>query len=148
MNRTELAIDREAEPHQAAERPKATPRNTPKNALTKLLVFAHTPPPHHGQSYMVKLMLEGFGGDVRTGGSALEPHGIACYHINCQVSTGMEDIGTMRFGKPFLLFRYCLEAIWCRFRHGVSSFYYIPAPGKRAAIYRDWMVLLLSLIHI
>ena len=26
----------------------------------KLLVFAHTPPPHHGQSYSVKLMLEGF----------------------------------------------------------------------------------------
>ncbi len=23
----------------------------------KLLVFAHTPPPHHGQSYMVQLML-------------------------------------------------------------------------------------------
>jgi hypothetical protein len=32
----------------------------------KLLVFAHTPPPHHGQSYMVKLMLDGFGGDVAT----------------------------------------------------------------------------------
>jgi len=31
----------------------------------KLLVFAHTPPPHHGQSYMVQLMLEGFGGDAR-----------------------------------------------------------------------------------
>src|SRR5712671_6997716 len=31
----------------------------------KLLVFAHTPPPHHGQSYMVKLMLDGFGGDQR-----------------------------------------------------------------------------------
>ena len=30
----------------------------------KLLVFAHTPPPHHGQSYMVKLMLDGFGGDA------------------------------------------------------------------------------------
>ncbi len=34
----------------------------------KLLVFAHTPPPHHGQSYMVKLMLDGFGGDVRRRG--------------------------------------------------------------------------------
>src|SRR5216684_2146980 len=31
----------------------------------KLLVFAHTPPPHHGQSYMVQVMLEGFGGDRR-----------------------------------------------------------------------------------
>ena len=31
----------------------------------KLLVFAHVPPPHHGQSYMVQLMLNGFGGDCR-----------------------------------------------------------------------------------
>ena len=31
----------------------------------KLLVFAHTPPPHHGQSYMVELMLKNFGGDRR-----------------------------------------------------------------------------------
>jgi len=31
----------------------------------KLLVFAHVPPPHHGQSYMVQLMLKGFGGDCR-----------------------------------------------------------------------------------
>jgi len=31
----------------------------------KLLVYAHTPPPHHGQSYMVQLMVHGFGGDHR-----------------------------------------------------------------------------------
>ncbi len=92
---------------------------------------------------MVQLMLEGFGGDVRAGGVANDRHKIACYHVNCQISSGMEDIGSMRFGKLFRLFRYCLEAIWCRYRHGVSTFYYIPAPGKRAAIYRDWMVLLL-----
>lgn len=27
----------------------------------KLLVFTHIPPPHHGQSYMVRLMLAAFG---------------------------------------------------------------------------------------
>ncbi|MEI8234537.1 MAG: glycosyltransferase family 4 protein [Verrucomicrobiota bacterium] len=108
----------------------------------KLLVFAHTPPPHHGQSFMVKLMLEGLGGDVRPG-SPGEPPEIACFHVNCRVSADMEDIGAMRFGKLWLLLRYCLEAIWCRFRHGVRAFYYIPAPGKRCALYRDWMVMLL-----
>src|SRR5882757_2164849 len=47
----------------------------------KLLVFAHTPPPHHGQSYMVKLMLEGFGGDARKKRPGeISPHGIECYH--------------------------------------------------------------------
>jgi len=92
---------------------------------------------------MVQLMLEGFGGDLRKGAKADPKYGIACYHVDCRLSTGMEDIGAMRFGKIFRLAGYCLEAIWCRFRHGVTKFYYIPAPGKRAAVYRDWLVLLL-----
>ena len=107
----------------------------------KLLVFAHIPPPHHGQSYMVKLMLDGFGGDCRKAGASTGP--VQCYHVNAQVSDNMEDIGTFRFGKLFLIFRYCLEAIWCRIRFGVRAFYYVPAPGKRAALYRDWIVMLL-----
>lgn len=107
----------------------------------KLLVFAHTPPPHHGQSYMVKLMLDGLGGDVRSGGT---PRGdIACYHVNARLSDSIEDIGEVRFGKAFLVLRYCAEAIWCRVRHGVDAFYYVPAPAKRAALYRDWIVMLL-----
>jgi glycosyltransferase involved in cell wall biosynthesis len=113
----------------------------------KLLVFAHTPPPHHGQSYMVQLMLEGFGGDRRQANrSAPSPpgaFGIECYHVNTRLSRKLEDIGDLRFGKFILLLGYCLQAIWCRFRYGVSNFYYIPAPGKRSAIYRDWLVMLL-----
>ena len=31
--------------------------------------------------------------------------------------------------------------MWCRFRYGVTSFYYIPAPGKPSALYRDWLVM-------
>ena len=111
-------------------------------APQKLLVFAHTPPPHHGQSFMVQLMLQGFGGDVRA-----EPHrpggGIACYHVNCRVSNDMEDIGSMRWGKVFQLLSYCSEAIWCRIRHGVHTLYYVPAPGKRNALFRDWIVMAL-----
>src|SRR2546425_9942661 len=45
--------------------------------------------------------------------------------------------------KLFLLLSHCLEAIWCRFRYGVTSFYYIPAPGKKSALYRDWLVMML-----
>ena len=108
----------------------------------KLLVFAHTPPPHHGQSYMVQLMLEGLGGNARIP-SALKAGSIECFHVNCRVSGTMEDIGSMRCGKFFLLLRYCLEAIWCRVRHGVRTFYYVPAPGKRSALYRDWVVMAL-----
>jgi glycosyltransferase involved in cell wall biosynthesis len=71
------------------------------------------------------------------------PHGITCYHVNAQVSKELEDIGDFRLGKLFRLFGYCLQAIWCRFRYGVTTLYYIPAPGKRSALYRDWLVMFL-----
>jgi len=108
----------------------------------KLLVFAHTPPPHHGQSFMVQLLLEGLGGDARTSPSR-KPGEIQCFHVNGRFSEGMDDIGTVRAGKLFFLFFYCMEAIWCRFRYGVRTLYYVPAPGKRSALYRDWLVMLL-----
>lgn len=121
----------------------------------KLLVFAHTPPPYHGQSYMVQLMLAGFGGDQRRGGrippdglsaGLPDPHrdlDIECYHVNVRLSKELEDIGDLRIGKFILLLGYCLQAIWCRFRYGVTNFYYVPAPGKRSALYRDWVVMIL-----
>src|SRR5262249_40147889 len=112
----------------------------------KLLVFAHIPPPHHGQSYMVQLMLNGFGGDHRkrrTAEAKENPHNLTCYHVNARVSKELEDIGDFRLSKLFLLIAYCLQAIWCRMRYGVTTLYYIPAPGKHSALYRDWLVMLL-----
>src|SRR6185312_2045840 len=111
----------------------------------KLLVFAHVPPPHHGQSYMVKLMLDGFGGDQRKRGATppTAPYNIQCYHVNVRLSRRLQDIGDLRLGKIFLLFFYCLHAIWCRFRYGLDTFYHVPTPGKTSALYRDWMVMLL-----
>jgi len=108
----------------------------------KLLVFAHTPPPHHGQSYMVKLMLDGFGGDCRERQQTPpEISGIECYHVNARFSKALEDVGEFQGTKLFLIVFYCLQAVWCRFRYGVENFYYVPAPGKRVALYRDWLVM-------
>ncbi|MGO8764716.1 MAG: glycosyltransferase family 4 protein [Limisphaerales bacterium] len=108
----------------------------------KLLVFAHTPPPHHGQSYMVKLMLDGFGGDCRKNGKGHgNEFGIDCYHINARFSKSLEDVGEFQSWKMILVFLYCLQAVWCRFRYGVKNFYYVPAPGKSVAVYRDWLVM-------
>ena len=110
----------------------------------KLLVFAHTPPPHHGQSYMVQLMLEGFGGDVRKRNPAApHPLGIGCYHVDARFSRSLADVGEFQGMKIFLIFWFCLQAIWLRCRHGVDNFYYVPAPGKRVALYRDWLVMLI-----
>jgi glycosyltransferase involved in cell wall biosynthesis len=110
----------------------------------KLLVFAHTPPPHHGQSYMVQLMLAGLGGDVRQKPtSAPHPLGVECYHVNARFSRGLADIGEFQGEKILLIFWFCLQAIWLRFRYDIKNFYYVPAPGKSVALYRDWLVMLL-----
>ena len=110
----------------------------------KLLVFAHVPPPHHGQSYMVQLMLNGFGGDCRKSrnkSGARNGYGIDCYHVDARFSKSLADVGELQIGKVPLILFYCLQAIWCRFRYGVTNFYYVPAPGKSVALYRDWLVM-------
>jgi glycosyltransferase involved in cell wall biosynthesis len=112
----------------------------------KLLVFAHTPPPHHGQSYMVQRMLEGFGGDCRVPHGESNPakdYGVECYHVNARFSSTLTDIGGFQLKKVVLLLGYCAHAVWCRFRYGIPNFYYVPAPGQRAPLYRDWLVMLL-----
>ena len=110
----------------------------------KLLVFAHTPPPHHGQSYMVQLMLDGFGGDVRKRMAGPAPQlGIECYHVDARFSRNLSDVGEFQGGKIFLTLWFCSQAIWIRFRHGVRHFYYVPAPGKSVALYRDWLIMFL-----
>jgi len=111
----------------------------------KLLVFAHVPPPYHGQSYAMKLMLDNFGGDRRKSKFRKQPpnqFGIECYHVNARFSRTLEDIGEVRVGKILLILFYCLQAVWCRFRYGVDNLFYVPAPGKPVALYRDWLVML------
>jgi len=68
---------------------------------------------------------------------------IECYHVDCRYSDSMEAIGQPGLGKIFRLLKYCFEAIWCRVRHGVTDFLYIPAPGMRSPLYRDWVVMAL-----
>lgn len=99
----------------------------------RLLVFAHTPPPHHGQSVMVEVLVRG----LRKSG------GISVHHVNARLSRDLEDIGGVRAGKGTVLARHCLRAIWERIRHGRMALYYVPAPAKKSAILRDWLVMIL-----
>ncbi len=120
----------------------------------KLLLFAHTPPPHHGQSRMVQLMLEGLGGDQRSNATPAPPEipsatpsarafGVECFHVNARLSEDLEDVGRARWQKIFVLLKYCAKALGLRFRHGIRTLYYVPSPPKRASLYRDWVVMLL-----
>lgn len=99
-----------------------------------LLVFAQTPPPVHGQSLMVQTLVEGLSNAAPT---------IRLHHINPRLSHDAADIGRWRLGKLFALLGACARAWRLRLRHGPMNLYYVPAPAKRSALYRDLLVMLL-----
>lgn len=101
----------------------------------KLVVFAHVPPPHHGQSQMVQYLVEGF--------RRRPDLGIEVEHVDARLSDDLTDVGSARGGKLPRLLGYCWQAIRARFRSGASAWYYVPSPPKRNSLYRDWIVLLL-----
>lgn len=98
----------------------------------KLLVLAQTPPPLHGQSLMVQTLVEG-----------LPAHGIPVHHVNLGLSRDAADIGRWRPSKAISLFAACLHALAARRRDGCDTLYYVPAPGKRGALWRDLVAMLL-----
>jgi len=106
------------------------PKETSKR---QVLVFAHVPPPHHGQSVMVELMLRGLSHDPD----------LSVIHVDARLSDDLGDVGGIRAGKLGRLLAYCWSALAARFRHGPMDLYYVPAPAKKSAIIRDWIVMLL-----
>jgi glycosyltransferase involved in cell wall biosynthesis len=120
----------------------------------KVLVLAHVPPPFHGQSYMVQVLLDCFpsdavGQDAARSGTIGSPspesdaRPIEWVHVDFRLSDSVADIGQRRLAKLVLVIGYCLRTIVARFRHGVDILLYVPAPALRHAIYRDWLVMLL-----
>lgn len=97
----------------------------------KLLILAQTPPPIHGQSMMVGLLKDG-----------LIRRGWPVKHSNLRLSAAGSEIGRWRVAKIWRLVQAIGTAIAARFRHGCDTLYYVPAPGKRGALYRDWLVML------
>ena len=72
------------------------------------------------------------------GGPRLELH-----HVDARVSDDLEDVGSFRPQKFIRLFKCILQAWWIRLHYGGMAFYYVPAPAKRSAIMRDWVVMAL-----
>ncbi|GAB5560627.1 MAG: hypothetical protein SynsKO_22740 [Synoicihabitans sp.] len=98
----------------------------------KLLVLAQVPPPHHGQSAMVELL-------VRTL-PEVRPD-IELHHVNLRVSEASDDIGRWQIGKYFAAKRVIAEAHNIIEHHKIDMLYYVPAPGKRIALWRDLLIL-------
>jgi len=83
---------------------------------------------------MIRLMLDELG---RPG------QGIELHHVNLHLSENSADVGHWRLKKIVPLFAACFKALLLRWQHGPMALYYVPAPGKRGALYRDWLVMLL-----
>ncbi len=104
-----------------------------------ILVFAHTPPPHHGQSAMVQLLLDRI--PPRDAG---DPAGaLRLFHVNARLSRDAVDVGGFRPGKIPALLKHCRTARRLARRHGLRTFYYVPAPPARVPLWRDWVVMTL-----
>ena len=85
---------------------------------------------------MVKLLLDGL---CQRG----QEHDLELIHVDAKLSSNLESIGKIRWLKLFLVLKYCAQVYFHRFAHGVGVFYYVPAPGARAPLYRDWIVMFL-----
>ncbi len=93
------------------------------------MVFAHVPPPDHGQSRMIAEMLRALKGQVRV------------IHVDARFSGGTGDIGSASPAKALRMLRYIAEALAGRWRHKARILYYVPGPVKWSAVVRDWVVL-------
>jgi len=99
----------------------------------KLLVLAQTPPPLHGQSVMVQALVDGL----------RNRPGFELHHVNLPLSRDAADIGRIRLGKLRILLKACRQARRLINEHGIDTLYYVPAPGKRSALVRDWIAMAL-----
>lgn len=98
-----------------------------------LVVFAHIPPPHHGQSKMVETDLA----------ILREEYGENIHHVDARWSASTDDIGSSSWRKAFLIFIYVREALSICWKKGARGLYYVPGPVKWSAVIRDFLVLLL-----
>jgi glycosyltransferase involved in cell wall biosynthesis len=96
----------------------------------KILVLAQAPPPVHGQSVMVSSMVKG-----------LPSLGVDVRHVPLSLSRSHDEIGLWRPRKALAAVRAGLAARRAARAEAFDALYYVPAPGKRGALWRDLVVL-------
>jgi glycosyltransferase involved in cell wall biosynthesis len=80
---------------------------------------------------------------VRTLIEGLPARGIAVHHVNLGLSADIADIGRWQWGKAWKTICAACSAVRARITHACDTLYYVPAPAKRGALYRDWTIMLL-----
>jgi glycosyltransferase involved in cell wall biosynthesis len=115
-----------AKPHAATECSNSNERRL------RLLMMAHVPPPYHGQSVIVNHLVEGF--------RAPSQSSFSCRLLDIRFSDDIASIGKPGAGKVLKLLGYAAALVRERIFHRPDLVYYVPAPGKRVAVYRDWVL--------
>ena len=92
--------------------------------MTRVLIYAQVPPPLHGQSVMVQLLVDGLRETGQTDLAYETGKGAIAYvHINPQLSHDLADIGRWRPGKILSVFKFVFEAIQAKFRYKLDTLY-------------------------
>ena len=114
----------------AAEIAPTTERAATNASIVRVLVVGQTPPPIHGQSLMIQLLLDG------------DLPGVELHHVRMAFSDDMNQVGRFRLSKlAHLVFVVC-SIIYNRFRFGIQILYYPPAGPNLVPLLRDIVILL------
>ncbi|MGB3848560.1 MAG: glycosyltransferase family 4 protein [Tunicatimonas sp.] len=97
--------------------------------MKKILVVGQTPPPYGGQAVMIESMLK------------FSFQRVKLYHARMDFSEGMDEIGKFKFAKIVKLLYLIGRIYFLRFRHGISTLYYPPAPPNTIPVVRDIIIL-------
>ncbi len=120
-------------PLSGTEQSAATREGVLRRRRIRLLIMAHVPPPYHGQSVIVSHLVQGFSGS--------DDSLFDCRLLDIRFSQDIASIGKACFGKVAKLVRYAAALVRERVLHRPDLVYYVPAPGKRVAVVRDWVLL-------
>jgi glycosyltransferase involved in cell wall biosynthesis len=96
----------------------------------KVLIVGQTPPPHHGQSIMIKRLLRG------------QFTRVQLFHVRMAFSDAIGNVGRFQLTKLFHLASVIVRIIICRLIHRPSVLCYPPAGPNRVPVYRDVAILL------
>jgi glycosyltransferase involved in cell wall biosynthesis len=95
----------------------------------QIIVVGQTPPPFHGQSLMIRQLLDGAYESLRL------------HHVRMAFSGAIEDIGRPGAGKILHLIGLIARILAARFRTGARVLYYPPGGRARVPMWRDIAIL-------
>jgi len=94
-----------------------------------VVVVGQTPPPYHGQSIMIQMLLDG------------KMKGVQLHHVRMAFSDDLDQVGRFQVGKLVHLFGLIVRIVIARFRYRASILYYPPAGPNKVPLLRDFAIL-------